>query len=192
MTTTTLRRPKCSIIYRFIFILPCPLLAFSPCTGENDPMGSPMKKMTKWVQKLCLEVQIWEIHGMKICAQRLIMVWLGRLCRTHLSFLMDEPIGSFSPVQGVVLIFRYGLQKVWLNLKNLRIPICVSCVYLLFTHFQYHTGFRQDTEITEFRYSATRLWAQNLNVILLCNPVTTQWCSTRGQMSHNVTLNCTN
>ncbi len=31
-----------------------------------------------------------------------------------------------------------------------------------------------------------RLWAQNLNVLLLCNPVTTQWCSTRGQMSHNV------
>ncbi len=31
-----------------------------------------------------------------------------------------------------------------------------------------------------------RLWAQNLNVLLLCNPVTTQWCSLRGQMSHNV------
>ena len=31
-----------------------------------------------------------------------------------------------------------------------------------------------------------RLWAQNLNVLLLCNPVTTQWCNTRGQMSHNV------
>ncbi len=31
-----------------------------------------------------------------------------------------------------------------------------------------------------------RLWAQNLNVLLLCNPVTTQWCGIRGQMSHNV------
>ena len=31
-----------------------------------------------------------------------------------------------------------------------------------------------------------RLWAQNLNVLLLCNPVTTQWCSIRGQMSNNV------
>ncbi len=28
------------------------------------------------------------------------------------------------------------------------------------------------------QYSNSRLWAQNLNVLLLCNPVTTQWCIT--------------
>ncbi len=26
----------------------------SPCTGENDPMGSSLKKITIWVRKLCL------------------------------------------------------------------------------------------------------------------------------------------
>ena len=38
-------------------------------------MGSSMENMTKWVQKLCLEVQ-------------------------NCHFSMDEPIGSFYPVQG--------------------------------------------------------------------------------------------
>ena len=40
------------------------------------------------------------------------------------------------------------------------------------------------TSTTDIRH--IRLWAQNINVILLCNPVTTQWCITRGQMAHNV------
>ncbi len=30
----------------------------SPCTGENDPMGSYLKKITIWVQKLCLWVHL--------------------------------------------------------------------------------------------------------------------------------------
>ena len=34
--------------------------------------------------------------------------------------------------------------------------------------------------------STIRLWAQNLNVLLLYNPVTTQWCILKGQMSPNV------
>ncbi len=62
-------------------------------------MGSSMKKMTIWVRKLCLEVQnLMFLHTY-------ILHPLGITCRSvvqnpHCHFSMDEPIGSFSPVQG--------------------------------------------------------------------------------------------
>ena len=67
-------------------------LLYSPCTGENDPMGSSMKKMTIWVRKLCLEVQNSSV---------LLFAPIRSVVQNpHCHFSMHEPIGSFSPVQG--------------------------------------------------------------------------------------------
>ncbi len=50
---------------------------WAPCTGENDPMGSSMKKNDNMGAKT-----------------------VPRGAKFHCHFSMDEPIGSFSPVQG--------------------------------------------------------------------------------------------
>ena len=61
----------------------------SPCTGENNPKGSSMRKLTTRVQKLCLEVRLMNV------SRHFFMDTVGVVI-----FCFYEPIGSFSPVQG--------------------------------------------------------------------------------------------
>ncbi len=81
------------------------MFARTPYTGENDPMGSSLKKITKWVRKLCLWVRTFIfLHFAPIRSV---------VQNPHCHFSMDESIGSFSPVQGeriykLILLFAYG------------------------------------------------------------------------------------
>ncbi len=86
------------------FIWDCPWSCCSrlntPCTGENDPMGSSIEKITIWVRKLCLWVQNPQ------CLPDVFLTFISLhfapirsvVQNPHCHFSMDEPIGF--PVQG--------------------------------------------------------------------------------------------
>ncbi len=90
----------------------CFMIEWTPCTGENDPMGSSIGKWqcgfcttdlmgAKW-RKMKARNTLTFLSGGLAESGRHWRFWIHRHSfRTHfVIFFNDEPIGSFSPVQG--------------------------------------------------------------------------------------------
>ena len=81
MTTTTLRRPKCSIINRIIFIFPCPLHAIAFKKEKHCPKKriscnfSPVQPRGSWAIKVVPKhAKVFQTYVYKGCHVRSIIL----------------------------------------------------------------------------------------------------------------------
>ena len=103
----------------------------SHCTGENDLMGSSMIKWQKGV------LQTWP-KGCKMEGN--LWFWTSRpsFWTPFVVFLMDGPIGSFSPVQGA-----YCMLRLWGRTQDIQAKsgICgnLFVIFVMFSKANYCT-----------------------------------------------------
>ncbi len=101
--------------------------SLSPCTGENDPMGSSMKKQQKG---FCTPDQRATSGGLTESDTGHFEPQ-GPVFKPFLSFFItDEPIGSFSHVQGVFATCMTVLHLIHSMIKFVKTVL--SCYYYQF------------------------------------------------------------